>query len=319
MDKRILSFLLMAFGIAWGIAAIGIALGVRADSGVSYTLVAGACMLAPAIAALVQQRLIDRGPWAGLGLALKSTKWPLLAATVLVGMAIVPLSLGAIHVLGESFGLASAGKVSISSERLLTALEELVVAATGAAPPADQLETAARVPAPAVLLIALLGAVLMAFTVNLPFMLGEELGWRGYLWQLSAHWSGLQRVLFTGTVWGLWHAPLIAVGHNYPGHPIAGIGMMTLFCVLLSFLFDWTRTRSNSVWSSCVLHGIINGSAGSTMLFAWDGHPLVGSIAGVAGLLAIAVLVVAVIALDRTYRIALGRGEGPGILAAAEN
>lgn len=315
MDKRILSFLLMAFGIAWGIAAIGIAMGVRADSGVSYAVVAGACMLAPAIAALVQQRLIDRAPWAGLGLPVKPTRWPVLAATVLVGMAIVPLSLGAIHVLGESFGLASAGKVSISSERLLTALEELTVAATGAAPPADKLETVARIPPAVVLLVALLGAVFMAFTFNLPFMLGEELGWRGYLWQRSAHWSGLQRVLFTGTVWGLWHAPLIAVGHNYPGHPVAGIGMMTLFCVLLAFLFDWTRSRSNSVWSSCVLHGIINGSAGSTLLFTWDGHPLVGSIAGAAGLLAIAVLVVAIIAFDPSYRIKLGKGDPSAIMA----
>lgn len=49
VDKRILSFLLMAFGIVWVIAAVGI-FGLRIDtnSGTSYIIMAALCMLAPA-------------------------------------------------------------------------------------------------------------------------------------------------------------------------------------------------------------------------------------------------------------------------------
>jgi uncharacterized membrane protein YebE (DUF533 family) len=56
------------------------------------------------------------------------------------------------------------------------------------------------------------------------------------------------------------------------------------------------------VWSSCILHGIINGSAGAFMLFAKAGHPLFGSVAGVGGIVAIGTLAVLVVLLDGTYR-----------------
>jgi hypothetical protein len=32
--------------------------------------------------------------------------------------------------------------------------------------------------------------------------------------------------LIVGVIWGLWHAPLIAIGFNYPGMPVLGILMM---------------------------------------------------------------------------------------------
>jgi hypothetical protein len=58
----------------------------------------------------------------------------------------------------------------------------------------------------------------------------------------------------------------------------------------MALLFNWTRTRSWTIWSSCLLHGVINGSAGATVLFMWAGHPLVGSVAAVAGVNAIVLL-----------------------------
>jgi uncharacterized protein len=146
------------------------------------------------------------------------------------------------------------------------------------------------------------GASFSAFTVNLPFMLGEELGWRGYLFASTSRWSAAKRVAFTGTVWGIWHAPLILLGHNYPGYPFLGIVLMMVFCTLLAMLFDLSRQRSNSVWGPCVLHGIINGSSGAFVLFAWDGHVLLASPAGVAGLVALLVLCIVVFTFDGSYR-----------------
>ena len=78
--------------------------------------------------------------------------------------------------------------------------------------------------------------------------------------------------------------------------------MMTAFCIVIGFLFDWTRTGSGTVWSSCILHGVINGSAGAFMLFAKGGHPLLGSVAGVGDIVVIGTLVVLVVLLDGTYR-----------------
>ena len=44
---------------------------------------------------------------------------------------------------------------------------------------------------------------------------GEEFGWRAYLqWKLMPL-GGRKAVLLTGVIWGVWHWPVIAMGHNY--------------------------------------------------------------------------------------------------------
>lgn len=98
------------------------------------------------------------------------------------------------------------------------------------------------------------------------------------------------------------------MGHNYPGHPYVGVPMMMAFCTLLAVLFDHARSRVNSVWGACVLHGIINGSAGAFTLFAWDGHVLVASPAALSGFIAIGLLIVVVFVFDPRYRRSFFRG-----------
>ena len=310
-DKRILSFLGLAFGISWAIAGIGITLGVRATSGVPYTLMAGLVMFGPAVAAIVQQRLVDKAPWSGLGLPLRGTRWSMVAWTALVAMAVVPVTMAVVHVLGDLLGWSLFGQVELSQTRAIAAIRELGAGQLSEEGIQQQVDKLMAVPAVAILGIALVSALGAACTINLPFMLGEELGWRGYLWQRTSSWSGARRVAFTGVFWGLWHAPLIAVGHNYPGEPLLGIGMMVLLCLAMALVFDWTRTRTLSVWSSCLLHGVINGSAGITALFMWDGHPLVGSIAGLAGVIAILLIGGLVLLFDGTYRTAFFHAAGP--------
>lgn len=302
LDKRILSFLGLAFGITWGFVAVGYLLGVRDASHWGYTPVAVLGMWGPGLAALIQHRFLDRATWNGLGLSLKGTHWGVVALTALLGLCIVPLYLLVQYMLGEVSGSAAFGHVSITTERLIVTLEEML-ASSGQAQLSDVVTQALYdVSAPLVLLFALGVALIAAFSINLPFMLGEELGWRGYLWQSTSHWAGLRRAVFTGTVWGFWHAPFIAMGHNYPDHRAAGIGMMVLFCLLAALLFDWTRTRSRSVWSACILHGLINGSAGITVLFAYGGHPLLASVVGVAGFVTLALLGTLILLLDGRYR-----------------
>lgn len=299
MPRRLVSFTLIAFGLTWAITGVGAWAGVRAKAGLAYTLVAGACMLMPALAAIIQQRIIDKAPWAGLGLHFKRVGWKHLGLTAIIGIAIVPLAFAAIALLGDVAGVEVFGHVRITTEQLMIAFEGIMK--SSGLDTSGALAGMQRMSAWGVLFLGLLGAVVAACTVNLPFMLGEELGWRGYLYQATAQWSGIRRVLFTGVLWGVWHAPLILMGHNYPDHPWSGILLMVVFCTLLAFLFDWSRMRVNAIWGPCILHGIINGSAGLFALFAYGGHSLVASPAGVAGFLSIALLVICVLLLDRRY------------------
>ncbi len=300
-SRKIVSFLSITFLFSWGIAAIGHFAGVNAASGIPFMLLAALVMFCPAIAAIIQQRLIDKEKWIGLGLGLKGTNWRIVIATAILGMCLVPLCLLVLSLLGDGAGIISFGHVSITTDQLIKSFQKLFesAGADGAEKAIAQIE---NIPAGFVLAGAMIYALLAAATANLPFMLGEELGWRGYLFQRTAEWSGAKRILFTGSIWGIWHAPLIAMGHNYPEYPIAGIGMMVIFCILAAFLFDWTRSRSGSIWSSCILHGLINGSAGTMVLFSWGGHPLVGTIVGVAGFIAMLIAIVVIVLFDRKYR-----------------
>ena len=270
----------MAFGFTWGVAGIGALLGIDATSGGSYMALAAVCMFGPAIAALVQHPYIDRAPWKALALHPGQIRWPFLFAAAFLGLCIVPLTLLVIHLLGDGLGFAAFGHVEVSGARFNIAVGELITQMGGEEMPNEATQFLAGLPGSLILVVLLFSGLFSAFSINLPFMLGEELGWRGYLYQALSGWSAGRRVLFTGVVWGLWHAPLIAMGHNYPGHPVLGIGLMVVFCVLLAFLFDWARTRANSVWAPAVLHGVINGTASSVVFFSWEGDVLFGSPVG---------------------------------------
>lgn len=305
--RRVVQYMALAFGSTWAIGGLMALLGVDASSGPPYLIMAGACMLGPALAALVM-RWSTNGPWSQIGLPLRGTRWPVVAATVLFGVLIVPTYLLLSHLLGTVPGVA---QVDLSTSGLIAQVTAAFEGA-GIEPSQDTLDRLSSVPAWLVLVGVLLAAVLAASTVNLPFMLGEELGWRGYLWHVLQDTPAWQRILFTGVVWGLWHAPLIAMGHNYPGHPVSGIGMMVLLCTAMALPFDWTRTRSGSVWSSALLHGIINGSAGASVLFAAGGYVLMGSIVGVVGITALLLLGGAIVLLDGRYRAHLMGAPLPG-------
>lgn len=110
-----------------------------------------------------------------------------------------------------------------------------------------------------------------------PLMLSEELGWRGWLWH-ELQGRGFWTVsLIIGLMWGIWHAPIIVMGYNYPNFPILGVPLFTLICVLFSPIFSYVRETGGSVWSACVLHGIFNASAGVAMMmqvntdWPWNG------------------------------------------------
>lgn len=300
MQRRILSFLGLAFGISWAVSALGVVFQVDVEHP-AYIALAAAFMLGPALAALVQWKVIEREPWGTVGLHPSLVRWRRMAFTVLLGILIIPVALVVTMLIGDGMGVGPFGHAEISSQHFTIRLMVLL-GQHGMKAGSTLTERLASLPGVVILGVLLLSAVVSAFTVNLPFMLGEELGWRGYLYSATTTWSPAQRIGLTGPVWGVWHAPLIAMGHNYPGYPIAGIVLMIVFCTLLAILFDHTRRRVNSVWGACVLHGIINGTAGAFGLFAWDGHVLVGSPAGMAGCIAIAVLAVVILLCDGEYR-----------------
>ncbi|MBD5500459.1 MAG: CPBP family intramembrane metalloprotease [Lachnospiraceae bacterium] len=109
------------------------------------------------------------------------------------------------------------------------------------------------------------GAVFAPFA-NIINCLGEEWGWRGYLLpKLLKQFKVVPAVLIDGIIWGIWHAPLIVLGHNYgtgyPGFPITGILAMCVFCVVIGTIFSYVTIKTNSCVPAILGHSMINGFA----------------------------------------------------------
>jgi membrane protease YdiL (CAAX protease family) len=132
-------------------------------------------------------------------------------------------------------------------------------------------------------------ALLIAPIINAIPILGEEFGWRAYLQPKLMLLGGRKTMLRMGIVWGLWHAPLIAMGHNYgmdyPGAPWLGILATIWIMLILGTFLGWAVLRGGSVWPAVIGHGAFNGIVGIYVFFT-QGSPILLLGPSAAGLIA---------------------------------
>lgn len=140
---------------------------------------------------------------------------------------------------------------------------------------------------PAKYLLGQAGVIVIASLFNTLFALGEEVGWRGWLWVRLQSYGQLPAILISGAIWGAWHAPLVLLGYNYPmATGPWGVLAMCGMCIVFGAFLGWLRTYSDSVWPTALAHGAFNASAGLVSLFMVLGVPLdatKGSILGWSG------------------------------------
>lgn len=245
-------FLLIAFGWSWTVAAILYFTG--GLEGIRHTVGGFAFMLGPAIAALA----CTRDPKA-LGLALPFNRWLPIAWAIPVSALV----------------LATWGSSLLPGTHLINPVDALA-----AYLPPDRAQKLAVLPRAPLTVGLLVQAFVLGPVLNVPFMLSEELGWRGALWSQWSRLSFWRNAGLTGAVWGIWHAPLILMGHNYPDTPKLGVLLMVVFCMLLAPLIHHVRERGGTVWHACLFHGTINAGASLTAIClqtsGWVGRGIVG-------------------------------------------
>ena len=146
------------------------------------------------------------------------------------------------------------------------------VAAIGGAEALKQME-AQGVSYPLYALLGVISSITYAPLINMVAALGEEIGWRGFLYpQLKTRFGQKKGWLLGGAIWGAWHWPLIwLIGYEYgaaAGNPIGYLGFpisgMLLFCVItvgLGILHDWLYEKSGSIWLPSLFHGAFNAAA----------------------------------------------------------
>ena len=124
------------------------------------------------------------------------------------------------------------------------------------------------------LLITVIGCLTYAPLLNMFSAVGEEAGWRGFLYlQLKARFSKRTAWLIGGVIWGAWHWPLIwLIGYEYGveyfGFPVLGMLVFLFFTVSLGIISDWLYEKSKCIWVPSIFHGSINAAATIPLAFA---------------------------------------------------
>jgi membrane protease YdiL (CAAX protease family) len=153
------------------------------------------------------------------------------------------------------------------------------------------------------LLVTALQGVLLAPFVALLLGFGEEYGWRGYLQGELIRLGKVKGILLLGVIWGVWHAPVILMGHNYPGYPVAGVFLMIGYTIGLAFVLGYAVLKSGSVLLAAYLHALNNQVLSLLIVLVYKpANPVFSFGAGLFGVLSLGVVVILILLLDPLWR-----------------
>ena len=185
-----------------------------------------------------------------------------------------------IWILGNLLGVPGIGHLTFSTETVWQQIMKSAgkIAATAPATPDIPL-------VPLLLIVAFPAAIVAGFSINGFFAFGEELGWRGFLWDRLRPYR-LRGQLLLGLIWGFWHALIFILGYYFPHHPYLGIVFMVFLSISLTFPLTYLRDSSQTVYAPSAVHGMIN-ACGIFGYIVVGNSELVGSVAGLVGCAAI--------------------------------
>lgn len=302
LDRRgIIGFILLAYGLAWLVASPLWLSGQGLRHPYALALVS-AMMFTPALATLIVTRFISRPPEgvrAATGLRLgKGRGWGWYWLFAWAGITLLAL---AAPFVGALFGLYTLDLAEFSGFRAT-----LEAAGAGEALGQAPIQT---------IILAQLAMLPLAPLLNGVPTFGEEWGWRGYLLPRLLPLGQWPALLLSGVIWGLWHAPVILLGYNYPAHPATGWLLMVGMCVVWGILFGWTRLATGSVWPAVIAHGALNGAAGMVNVLFREGTSFDTALVGVTGVTGWILPLVVVAALVLTGRLPVR--DAPDLAGAA--
>lgn len=247
MDKkRLIIYLLLSFGISWVIFIVYGATGHKWDGTNPYMeSLVGMGMLVPFIAHLLTRYITKEGfALTGkdslmLGMDFKNKKWIFFILAIILPWIYFEL--------GYSLMAAAVPEIFDAGYYKELGLDKVLVAA---------------MPFSAII-NGVIGSALA---------LGEEGGWRGYMMPKLINIFGVKKSVFIGgIIWGLWHAPLTVIGHNfgtdYPGYPLAGILFMCVICTFIGIMLTYITMKTGSIWPAAFMHAVNNAHPSVMMYF----------------------------------------------------
>lgn len=263
MKKGLLFAIIACVGV-WLLVGVSWLCGKTAQS-LLWIAAASLCMFMPLLATIITQKVNRESVLRGIGIRWKFNHWWIVAWLLPVLMAVAMIGV-ACALPGVHFTMESAIMVD-TLEQINSKLPEGITWS------------------PAVfLLIQMSSGLIAGATINALLAFGEEVGWRGYLLKQFVGKRFIFTAVVIGAVWGLWHAPLILMGHNFPSHPVIGVFIMIVACVCLAPVVQFIRIKSGSVVAAAIFHGSFNAFASLGVLFLDHTDELLTAPMGLAGM-----------------------------------
>lgn len=269
-------YLIITFGISWTIAiAYSLAGGNTKPLSTGFFLMALAFMFTPMVSVIIIEKLFMKSRLTNVyALNFKWNRWWWIAWLSPLVIALAAFVAGL---------LIPGVKFTPEMEGLFDRFQNILTP--------EQMEQMRNTPIPVhPFFLSIVQGLIAGITINALAGFGEELGWRGLMIKELSHLGFWKMSWVIGLVWGVWHAPVIMMGHNYPDHPMAGVAMMILFCVLLSPFFTLVTIRSGSVIAAALLHGSFNALGGTSVMLLKGGNDLLIGTSGMAGMVVLLVL-----------------------------
>lgn len=255
---------------------------------VSFTIMAVLYMFMPFLSALIVDKLIlKRKSLKSWALNFNPNWWYLAAWPAVILVSFLVLGINILWP-GVEFSPDMSGFWERMSDQLTSSQIE-----------AQKLQLEAY-PVP-VWLITIAQGLIAGVTINALAAFGEETGWRGFMVREYRNLKFWDAALRIGIVWGIWHAPLILMGHNYPEHSFLGVGMMTIWCIFLSPLFLYIRLKTHSTIAASIMHGTLNASAGIPIMYLAGGNDLTIGFTGFAGFITIGLVIGIMVIYDLKF------------------
>ena len=116
-------------------------------------------------------------------------------------------------------------------------------------------------------------AVTWAAWFNMFFAVGEEAGWRGYMYPiLKGRFGSVKGRIIGGAIWGVWHWPIMVLvgyeyGTKYWGAPFTSPLLFCVICIAMGICLDELYERSSCIWVPALAHGAINAFASIPAIF----------------------------------------------------
>ncbi|UDI77199.1 CPBP family intramembrane metalloprotease [Staphylococcus taiwanensis] len=270
MRRSLLTYILLVFVLTYSIEGFVYLLGGLQ----AFSIIANLAMLLPAISAIIVWAIYyrDNKFWKFFGLRLGKIKYWFIYPMMMLVILIIIYFISYI-IYPNQF---------LNSSELQHRMKDTFILIPG-------------VPAFISLLIPLALNLTVGIVFSIIAYLGEELGWRAFMYPQLIKIGLTKGLIIGGTIWGLWHLPLILMGHNYPNHPILGNIMMILMCIPLGIILYYSYIKSGNIFVPAIMHGILNQFSSTITTFSIKEsqfNPLIYGSTGIIGIIILSIIAI---------------------------